>query len=329
MKISRMSCTEILIISLTIMSSIGLTTYFYDTRTSGHQAHEAQKQVLTERAIAFEKAKNSLIDLITQHMKSPIFKEKSIRVLSSKKRFRPSRPNAATQNAGDFETTGLFQKDLEAESISILTAGAIIALSTEETKIGRYQPVQNTTTYIDPEKSREVGLRFFMDPGAGRPTTTIALPIRDNVSKRRGYYAVDINPKILHASMFKQDQPSVLSPPERTYAVAYTSLSRITEIHNPIEPSQYPSLKSEGIINALNNRQGPYLYLNHERKPVVGTYQYIPVANIGLLIEREQSILFKEARRRLIKILITGFSISGIAFLALKQLKGRHSMQSP
>ena len=82
MKISQMSCTEILIISLTIMSSIGLTTYFYDTRTSGHQAHEAQKQVLTERAIAFEKAKNSLIDLITQHMKSPIFKEKSIRVSS-------------------------------------------------------------------------------------------------------------------------------------------------------------------------------------------------------------------------------------------------------
>ena len=115
---------------------------------------------------------------------------------------------------------------------------------------------------------------------------------------------------------------------ERTYAVAYTSLSRITEIHNPIEPSQYPSLKSRGINNALNNRQGKYLYLNHERKPVVGAYQYIPVANMGLLIEREQSILFKEARRRLIKILIIGFSMSGFAFLALKQLKERHLKQS-
>ena len=52
MKISHMSCTEILIISLTVTSCIGLITYFHDTRTSGQQAYEAQKQVLTERANA-------------------------------------------------------------------------------------------------------------------------------------------------------------------------------------------------------------------------------------------------------------------------------------
>ena len=46
--------------------------------------HEAQKQVLTERAIAFEKAKNSLIDLITEHMKSPIFKEKASSIVIQK-----------------------------------------------------------------------------------------------------------------------------------------------------------------------------------------------------------------------------------------------------
>ena len=329
MKISHISCTEILIVSLTVTSSIGLMAYFNDTRASGRQAYEEQKQVLTERAKAFAEAKDSLLISITQHLKSPEFKEKSVKVLSSKKRFRPSRPNATSNTDGDFDTTGLFQTDLEAESISILTAGAIIALSTEATKIGRYQPVQNTTTYIDPEKSSDVGLRFFKDPRAGRPTTTIALPIRDNTNKRRGYYSVDINPKILHESMFKQDQSSILSPQENTHAVAYTSLSRITEIYNPIEPSQYPSLKSEGINNALNNRPGPYLYLNHDRKPVVGAYQYIPAANMGLLIEREQSVLFKQAKHRLIKILITGFSISGIAFFALKQIKKQHSPKKP
>ena len=328
MKISQISCTEILIVSITVTSSIGLATYFHDTRTFGQQAYEAQKQVLTKRANALTEAKISLIESITQHIKSREFREKSIKVLSSKKRLRPSRPNTTSQIGGNFETTGIFQTGLGAESISILTAGAIIALSTEATKTGRYQPVQNTTTYIDPEKSIDVALRFFKDPRAGRPSTTIALPIRDNNGKRRGYYAVDINPKILHASMFEQNQPSILTPPERTYAVAYTSLSRITEIYNPIDPSNYPSLKSEGINNALNNRQGPYLYLNHERKPVVGAYQYSPAANIGLLIEREQSLLFKEARRRLIKILISGFTISGIIFFGLKQLKERHSMKS-
>ena len=325
MKISNMSCTEILIVSLTVTSSVGLLTYFSDTRTTGHQAYEAQKQVLTERATAFTEAKKSLIDLISQHLKNPEFKEKSIKVLSSKKRLRPSRPSADSNTNGDVDTAGIFQTNLEAESISILTAGAIVALSTEAKKTGRYQPVQNTTTYIDPEKSIDVGLRFFKDPRAGRPTATIALPIRDDINKRRGYYYVDVNPKKLHGSMFKQNQSSTLSPPENTHAVAYTSLNRITEIYNPIEPNQYPPLKSEGINNALNDRPGTYLYLNHQRKPVVGAYQYIPAANMGLLIEREQSVLFKQARRRLIKILITGFSISGIAFLALKQLKAQNS----
>ena len=316
-----MSCTEILIVSLTVTSSIGLLTYFSDTRTSGHQAYVTQKKILTERATAFTEAKRALIDSINQHLKSREFKGKSIKILSSKRRLRPSLPSTNSNANGDVDITEIFQTNLDAKSISILTAGAIVALSTEAKKTGRYQPVQNTTTYIDPEKTSDVGLRFFKDPQAGRPTTTIALPIRDNTNKRRGYYSVDINPKVLYSSMFIQDQSSNLSPPESTYAVAYTSLNRITEIYNPVEPSQYPSLKSEGINNALNNRPGPYLYLNHQRKPVVGAYQYVPAANMGLLIEREQSVLFEGARLRLIRILITGLTISAIAFLALKQLK--------
>jgi len=323
-----MSCTEILIVSLTVTSSIGLLTYLSDTRTSGHEAYDAQKQVLTERATAFTKAKKSLIKLINQHLNSTEFKGKSIKVLSSKKRLRPSRPSANANANGDVDTSGVFQTNLEAESISILTAGAIVALSTEAKKAGRYQPVQNTTTYIDPKKSSDVGLRFFKDPQAGRPTTTIALPIRDNTNKRRGYYSVEINPKRLYGSMFTQDQFSSLLPPESTLAVAYTSLNQITEIYNPIKPNQYPSIKSEGINNALNNRPGPYLYLNHQRRPVVGAYQYIPAANMGLLIEREQSVLFDGARRRLTKILISGFSISGIIFLASKQLKAQVSKKN-
>ena len=78
MKISQISCTEILIVSITVTSSIGLATYFHDTRTFGQQAYEAQKQVLTKRANALTEAKISLIESITQHIKSREFREKSI-----------------------------------------------------------------------------------------------------------------------------------------------------------------------------------------------------------------------------------------------------------
>ena len=267
MNISHVSCSEILIISLSVTGSIGLVTYYSDTNAVGRQAYEEQKQVLIDRAEAFVDAKDTLLLSIADHLNSPGFKEQSIKILSSKKRFRPNRSNVISTSDGDLVTSRLFQTDLEAESMSILTAGAIIALSTETNKIGRYQPVQNTTT----------------------------------------------------------DQSSTLLPPENTYAVAYTSLSRITVIHNPIQADQYPSLKSEGINNALNNIPGPYLYLNHERKPVVGSYQYIPEANMGLLVDRDQASLFKEARQKLQKILITGSVISASIFFILKRLKCQHS----
>ena len=303
-------------------------TYYGDTNIFSRQAYAEQKQVLIERADAFSDAKNRLLLSIIEHLDSPGFKEQSIKILSSKKRFRPGRSNINTQTDQLQEPRQLFQTDLEAESMSILTAGSIVALSTDANQIGRYQPVQNTTTYIDPAKSSDIRLRFFKDPRAGRPTTTIAVPIRDNSNKRRGYYSVDINPKILHASMFKEDQFSILSPPENTYAVAYTSLSRITEIHNPIRPDQYPSLKSDGINNALNDIPGPYLYLNHERVPVVGAYQYIPEANMGLLVERNQSVLFKEARKRLRKILVAGGLISASVFIILRRFKSQNSQKA-
>ena len=206
MNISHISCSEILIVSLTVTGSIGLITYYSDSNALGQQAYREQKQILTERGQAFTDAKNTLFSSLTEHLNSPNFKEKSVQILSSKKRFRPDRSNIISRADGNLETSRLFKIDLEAESMSILTAGAIIALSTETKKIGRYQPVQNTTTYVDPQKSNNVGLRFFKDPRVGRPTTTIALPIRDNSNKRRGYYAVDINPKTLHASMFKENQ---------------------------------------------------------------------------------------------------------------------------
>ena len=135
MNISHVSCSEILIISLSVTGSIGLVTYYSDTNAVGRQAYEEQKQVLIDRAEDFVDAKDTLLLSIADHLNSPGFKEQSIKILSSKKRFRPNRSNVISTSDGDLVTSRLFQTDLEAESMSILTAGAIIALSTETNKI--------------------------------------------------------------------------------------------------------------------------------------------------------------------------------------------------
>ena len=321
MKMRNYSCTEILIVSLSITGSIGLITYYGETQNLGREAYQAQKNVLTSRADLFKNAKESLISTIINHLGDPEFQDQTINVLSSKRRFRPGTNNTQTKLTGNIDTSKIFQQNIAAESISILTPGAIFSLSTDIKKVGRYQPVQNTTTYIDPQKSVNSSLRFFKDPLSGRPTTTLAFPIRDNTNKRRGYYAVDVNPKTLYESMFTPGDVRELDPPERTLAIAYTSLSRTTEIYNPNNATEYPALKSEGITNALSNRKGTYLYLNHEQKPVVGAYQYIPAANMALLVEREQAILFKKARQRLVSILLFGGLASLIAFASLKRFK--------
>ena len=325
MTITKPSCTEFLIISLSVTSTIALATYVVGANAIGKQAYTDQSEILTKRADYFTKAKNDLLESITNHLEKPNFKQQSIQILSSTKRFRPGQVAAKEELNEKLMTEGVLQTDIEAESISIMTAGAIFSLSTDRSKIGRYQPVQNTSTYVDPDKNESVSLRFFENPTTKKPTTTLAFPIKDNNNKRRGYYAVDINPKSLYDSMFEADKLVELSPPERTHAVAYTSLSSITEIYNPVEPEKYPALKSAGITNGLTNQKGSYLYLNHSKKPVVGAYQYVPAANMALLIERDQYELFRSPRQRLIKIMVIGSLISMTGFVGLKWLKAKNS----
>lgn len=323
---SKTSCTEFLIISLSVTSTIALATYVASSNSIGRQAFANQSEILNKRAAAFTEAKTDLLDSIKSHLKTPNFKQQSIEILSSTKRFRPGQIADKEQTNKQFKTEDILQSDIDAESISIMTAGAIFSLSTDRSKIGRYQPVQNTSTYIDPQKNDSVSLRFFENPTTKKPTTTLAFPIKDDTNKRRGYYAVDINPKSLYNSMFKAGQLSELDPPERTLAAAYTSLSSITEIYNPIDPESYPALKSTGITNGLTNQKGSYLYLNHLKQPVVGAYQYVPAANMALLIERNQYDLFRAPRQRLIRILIIGSLISLMGFASLKWLKTKQAI---
>lgn len=313
------SCSEILIVFFTITGAIGLVVYHEETQALGREAHADQIRVLASRHKLFKEAKEKLISSIVNHLNKPEFKEESINILSSKRRLKPILTFPQSKTKDDLKTITIFQKDIDAESISVLTAGAIVAHSTDETKIGRYQPVQNTTTYIDPQKSGTSRIRFFKDPLSGRPTTTLAFPIRDTLNNRRGYYAVDINPKTLYASMFTSERRHDLDPPEKTSAVAYTSLSDTTEIYN--FKNAYPAIKSKGITNALGNSKGPYLYLNQEGKPVVGAYKYIQAANMALLVERDQSVVFYKSRQRLISILLLGSLGSLLAYKYLKWLQ--------
>ena len=78
MNISHISCSEILIVSLTVTGSIGLITYYSDSNALGQQAYREQKQILTERGQAFTDAKNTLLSSLIEHLNSHNFKEKSI-----------------------------------------------------------------------------------------------------------------------------------------------------------------------------------------------------------------------------------------------------------
>jgi len=71
------------------------------------------------------------------------------------------------------------------------------------------------------------------------------------------------------------------------------------------------------ITNGFNEISSGFTYLDHRKHPVVGAYAFVKSANMVVLVEREQNMLFLKEVQRLRQILLLGFLISFAVFAIL------------
>jgi hypothetical protein len=317
---------KFLITSLLVTCGLALAIYKHNTDAIARLAHKEQTDILNISRSSYQQYEDKLFKSIFRHLLLAQTAQEAETLLSSTKRIRPSdhMENAKLKQKSD----KIFQHDIDVESISLLTNGGINILSTDFSLIGRYQPLENTATLIDPLRSEEFSLTFLMDPILNKPALYVVLPIRNNIGKRIGYYGLNLNTKSIHQSITESANISDLNPPASVRAVSYTTANKITEIYEPNSTARYRPMKSKAIINGFNNMNERYLYLDHLKRPTVGAYALIDSANMVVLVERQQSILFKREVERLRQVLAIGMLISFALFIILTKHKS-HSEGAP
>lgn len=280
--------------------TVALLDYTLVTGAAAERSLAWQRTLLSQRRDRVEEWWARQLRLIQAHVRDPVFQRQAGTILSARRLARRGgrRPEAAVLSR-------LVQPGLDAREFALLTGGGITASSTNPDRIGRYQPLQNTTTAIDPQRPELTRLNYFTNPDTGLPTVSIAYPLGVGPGGRGGYYVVDLDLAALSrliSGAAMGDQAPAEKPAEQPsiYAVARTSLDRTTRIH-PERPEwkELPNLESRGITQALDGSTGSALYLNGSGVPVVGAFAPAGQLNLAILVERPQREVFEAARRRL------------------------------
>jgi hypothetical protein len=200
-------------------------------------------------------------------------------------------------------------------SASLLTNGGIVIFSTDPKRESEYQPLQNTTTYFEPQDVDRVVPTFYVSTTTEVPSITLATPIFDTNGRRIGALAVDLDLDALNHLIRSpievlEERKNYLYSTGKTYLVG--SLSSVSGIRNGLigsADSQENSLNivSDGIRLAMQQEAITGMFLNYLKQPVLGSY--IKYQNLVLVAEVRQSEIFDKIHKQVRDMFLIGITI--------------------
>ncbi|MEB3160162.1 MAG: hypothetical protein VKL20_01740 [Synechocystis sp.] len=246
------------------------------------------------RDLTNEQAKQAALTLLTTRLTAEPDYQAAYQFLSTY--FSPPKPNR--------------------ESSFLLTQGGIVIFSTAKDEEGRYQPLQNTSTYFTLDKIYTVKPIFYQSSITQKPEITFVVPVFDDQDRRIGAYATVLNLQNLDDVVRSPTRPIPPATSVSTYLVG--NLSRVdnaliappprrspsaeSKAPNPEELSSLTALDyivdSPGITEVLQGTRGNFAYLDYRGEPVLGVYRWLPDYHLGLMVETDQAIVFRQAEQR-------------------------------
>ena len=139
-------------------------------------------------------------------------------------------------------------------SASLLSNGGIVLFSTDPSREGQYQPLQNTTTYFRAEEVDRVRPNFYASVNTGKPSITLATPLFNQNKQPIGALAIDLNLEDLDTTIrspittLEGDGQGYLGDTGKTYLVGRLSRFENAFIVNSTleESNPEPISKNEG-----------------------------------------------------------------------------------
>lgn len=204
------------------------------------------------------------------------------------------------------------------QEIFILTRSGRVLVSSNPSKIGKYQPL---IQYSEVTKSPTDNLRsnFYPSAETGQPIITFATPILSENGKQLGILATHLNLERIDTIIRQQ---TGLGETVETYLVGNigNSLSRRNVFVSATKfgSEEFPdSISSKAIDTVINGNNGKGLYRNYKGVPVIGAYRWLQYHNLGLLAEIHQTEAFASARYLATSILQVGLILASVMAVAM------------
>ncbi|MBD1997496.1 response regulator [Leptolyngbya sp. FACHB-541] len=194
--------------------------------------------------------------------------------------------------------------------VSILDSSNRIVLSTNRSREGRYE-VLASVTYLDHvEPGNTFDPIFYVSSTTGKPSVTLAAPLRDELGTRRGLI-------LAHLNLDRIDQivreRTGLGRSGETYLVgSFSSETMFISREQSRSQTVLPEISSHGIDAAMHGISGSGLYSNYVGVSVIGVYRWLNDRDIALLVEMEQNEAFAPARQLAGTIMLVGLASAGI-----------------
>ncbi|MDD1693845.1 MAG: PAS domain-containing protein [Methanoregula sp.] len=298
---ARLICS-FLLLSLLIVSLVGLIAYFQATQTLTNSVYDRLNAVATLK----ENGLDNWVDDQTQNVVMaawlPNVRTQAGTLLSSP--YSSPEKKQAYSGLSDFLNL-VITRTSYTDELYLIDMNGTIAISSDKTHEG--QSVATAQYFLEGRSNTFVKT---VDPSTsnGTPSIITVTPVFDTQGRRIGVLAS-------HISLSRVDhiilERTGLGNSGETYLV-YKTGRIVSETPLIKSGSSLAFVHSEGIDSALGGKDGSGLYRNYLGIPVIGVYRWVDNQDMALVAEMSQDEAFAPARDLALTIFYVGILLSVI-----------------
>ncbi len=189
--------------------------------------------------------------------------------------------------------------------IFIINRSNRVILSTNKLHEGEYEILADTTYIEKVEPGNTFAPIFYVSPVTGRPSVTLATPLRNAAGVRQGVILAHLNLDRIDRIVRER---TGLGKSGETYLVgSLVTKNTFISKENKTGTQEFLSgISSQGIDAAISGISGFGLYRNYAKVPVIGVYRWLNEQDLALLVEMQQAEAFAPARQLAGTIILVG-----------------------
>lgn len=205
---------------------------------------------------------------------------------------------------------GVTQTKPALKELFVLDRSNQIILSTNKKREGNYEILANVTYLERVQPAETFTPIFYVSPITGKPSVTLATPLRSADGVRQGLILADLSLERIDQIVRER---TGLGKSGETYLVGSlvtqnTFISKKDKINTQ---ELLTGISSQGINTAMTGVSGSGLYRNYAKVPVIGVYRWLNQQDLALLVEMQQAEAFAPARQLAGTIVLVGLVAVG------------------